>query len=78
MLCGKSAADNRLLTRRRNILTCPCLSLQFVQTSVTRWWLNNAPLRIYPALMFDSVSVKLKGVNFMFNEVLQGFDKYFE
>lgn len=25
-LFGKSAADNRLLTRRGNILTCPCLS----------------------------------------------------
>ncbi len=60
MLCGKSAADNQLLTVRGNILTCPCLSLQFVQTSVTHWRLNNVPLWIYSALVFDSVSAKLK------------------
>lgn len=77
-LCGESATDSRLLTRRGNILTCPCLSLQFAQTSVTRRWLNNAPLQIRSAETESNMRAKLKGVNFRVAEVLQSSDKYFD
>lgn len=71
VLCGKWDADNWLLTRRGNIMTCLCLSLQFVQTSVTRWWLNNVPLWIHSAEAESNMRRKLNRVIFMLASTAQ-------